>query len=44
MSTEQQSVDEQPPEHTTDDIDIEAEHQAAQATGEVFEGRRRGGR
>ncbi len=38
MSTEQQSVDEQPQEHTTDDVDIEAGHQEAQATGKVFEG------
>jgi hypothetical protein len=42
MSTEHQAVDEQPPEHTTDDV--EAEHQEAQATGEVFEGQQRGGR
>ncbi|MFC6974479.1 hypothetical protein ACFQL1_07025 [Halomicroarcula sp. GCM10025709] len=44
MSTEHQAVDEQPPEHTTDDVDIDAEHQEAQATGEVFEGQQRGGR
>jgi hypothetical protein len=44
MSTEHQAVDEQPPEQITDDADIEAEHQEAQATGEVFEGQQRGGR
>ena len=44
MSTECQSVNDQPPEPTTDDVDIDAEHREAQATGENFQGRRYGGR
>ncbi|WP_188853783.1 hypothetical protein [Haloarcula argentinensis] len=45
MSTEQQSVDEQPSDTEADDQqDILAQHRQAQERGEVFQGRRRGGR
>ncbi|WP_175055192.1 MULTISPECIES: hypothetical protein [unclassified Haloarcula] len=43
MSTEQQSVDEQPSDTEADDQpDIRAQHRQAQERGEVFQGRRRG--
>ncbi|MDQ2074953.1 hypothetical protein RBH20_20745 [Haloarcula sp. H-GB4] len=45
MSTEQQSVDEQSPSTEADDRpDIRAQHERAQASGEVFQGRPHGER
>ncbi|WP_195156616.1 hypothetical protein [Haloarcula sp. CBA1127] len=45
MSTDQQSVDEQPSDTEADDQpDVRAQHRQAQASGEVFQGRHRGDR
>ncbi|MDS0223725.1 hypothetical protein NDI54_20490 [Haloarcula sp. S1AR25-5A] len=45
MSTEQQSVDEQSPSTEADDRpDVRAQHRQAQTSGDVFQGRPRGGR
>ncbi|WP_195156704.1 hypothetical protein [Haloarcula sp. CBA1127] len=45
MSTEQQSVDEQPSGTEADDQpDIRTQHRQAQASGEVFQGRPHGER
>ena len=43
MSTDHQADDRDATE-LSDESDIEAEHRRAQASGEVFEGRRYGGR
>ncbi|WP_195156618.1 hypothetical protein [Haloarcula sp. CBA1127] len=43
MSTDQQSVDEQPSDTEADDQpDVRAQHRQAQASGEVFQGQPHG--
>jgi hypothetical protein len=45
MSTDQQSVNEQPSDTEADDQpDVRAQHRQAQANGEVFEGHPHGGK